>query len=63
MAVTVADYSRDSLREFASYEAAQEWLKIERDATIFSRRSDGVIECWSPDSSRPVARILPEGPE
>jgi len=64
MTVTVADYSRDSLREFVSCDAAQEWLKLERRVTRFFRRSDGVVECWNPDSKRPVARILPpEGPE
>ncbi len=58
MKVTVEDYTRDEQREFASSEAAVAWLRTNREATLFSPRSDGVIDCWEPNSSRPIARII-----
>ena len=58
MTVTVEDYTRDKQREFASSDAAVVWLRENRDAIVFSPHIDGVIDCWEPNSNRPVARIM-----
>lgn len=57
MKVTVEDYLRDERWVFESPDAAVTWLKENQKATLFSPHSDGVIDCWEPHSSRPVARI------
>ena len=61
MTVTVEDYTRDERWEFASHDAAVAWLRANREATLFSPRSDGIIDCWEPNSSRPIARIMNGG--
>ena len=58
MKVTVEDYMRDERWEFESHEAAVAWLGENREATLFSARSDGTVDCWEPNSSRPIARII-----
>jgi hypothetical protein len=57
MKVVVTDYERDQLWEFASRDAAEAWLRANREVTVFSLRSDGMIDCLAPDRSRPVAGI------
>ena len=58
MKVTVEDYTRDERREFASSSAAVAWLRANREATVFSLYAAGVIDCWEPNSNRPIARII-----
>ena len=58
MKVTVEDYTRDERREFASSDAAVAWLRANREAIVFSPCADGVIDCWEPNSNRPIARIM-----
>lgn len=58
MTVTVEDYTRDERREFASRDAAVSWLRENREAVVFSPCAVGVIDCWAPNSNRPVARIM-----
>ncbi len=58
MKVTVEDYTRDERREFASRDAAEAWLRANREVTLFSLHSDGLIDCWEPNSNRPIARII-----
>ena len=59
MAVIVKDYTQDNQQIFATVEAAKFWLSESRGVMVFSPRSDGVIECWASNTSRPVARLLP----
>ena len=58
MKVTVEDYTRDERREFASSGAAVSWLMENRGAVVFSPCAVGVIDCWAPNSNRPIARIM-----
>lgn len=58
MKTVVEDYMQDDRRDFASRDAAEAWLRENRGVTVFSPRSDGIIDCCEPNSSRPIARII-----